>query len=159
MDAIERLLAVEEIKKLKARYFRYVDTHQWTAWGDLFVEDCTFTDLAFATTVRGREDLVRYVSDFLAEVTSIHHGHMPEIEILDEDTASGIWAMMDQLRYALRATSAPQQSTGTVWGYGHYVERYVRAGGQWKFKDVTLSRSHYEQTNLATAVDPRVSSA
>jgi hypothetical protein len=89
-------------------------------------------------------------------VLSIHHGHMPEIDILGEDEATGIWAMVDYLRYADRPVSAPQQATAVVWGYGHYIERYVRVDGVWRFRDVTLSRLHFEQTNHVAAVAPRI---
>lgn len=30
---------IEQIKQLKAKYFRFVDTKQWDAWGELFTED------------------------------------------------------------------------------------------------------------------------
>ena len=40
MDA-SRLADLEEIKQLKARYFRLMDTKQWDAWGDVFSEDCS----------------------------------------------------------------------------------------------------------------------
>ena len=33
------LEAIEEIKRLKARYFRLMDTKQWDAWGEVFTRD------------------------------------------------------------------------------------------------------------------------
>ena len=33
------LEALEAIRRLKARYFRYVDTKQWDRFGELFCED------------------------------------------------------------------------------------------------------------------------
>ena len=30
---------IEEIKQLKARYFRLMDTKQWDEWADLFTDD------------------------------------------------------------------------------------------------------------------------
>jgi 3-phenylpropionate/cinnamic acid dioxygenase small subunit len=32
------LEALEQIKQLKARYFRFVDTKRWQEWGELFTE-------------------------------------------------------------------------------------------------------------------------
>jgi 3-phenylpropionate/cinnamic acid dioxygenase small subunit len=32
---------VEQIKELKARYFRFFDTKQWDRWRGLFTDDCT----------------------------------------------------------------------------------------------------------------------
>jgi hypothetical protein len=42
MDAISRLLAIEEIKQLKARYFRFLDTRNFTAMADVFCSDALF---------------------------------------------------------------------------------------------------------------------
>jgi hypothetical protein len=39
MDDLARLAAVEEIKKLKARYYRFLDTHDWDAFEMVFTED------------------------------------------------------------------------------------------------------------------------
>jgi 3-phenylpropionate/cinnamic acid dioxygenase small subunit len=36
MGALEE---IEAIKRLKARYFRLMDTKQWDQWGDVFTED------------------------------------------------------------------------------------------------------------------------
>ena len=32
----ESLLAIEQIRQLKARYFRLLDTKQWDEWGEVF---------------------------------------------------------------------------------------------------------------------------
>ena len=42
MDAAAQLLAMEEIKQLKARYFRFVDTKDWEALSTIFCEDAVF---------------------------------------------------------------------------------------------------------------------
>ena len=42
MDAIETLLAIEELRALKARYFRCVDTKDWAGFAELFAEDALF---------------------------------------------------------------------------------------------------------------------
>ena len=39
---IARLEAIEEIRRLKARYFRCVDTRNWVEFADLFTLDCAF---------------------------------------------------------------------------------------------------------------------
>ena len=79
-------------------------------------------------------DLVAKVSGFLSKGTSIHHGHMPEIELTSPTTAHGIWAMMDYLYLP----------NFTFKGYGHYDEDYVKENGQWKIKRILLTRLHCE---------------
>jgi hypothetical protein len=67
-------------------------------------------------------------------VVTVHHGHMPEIEITSDDTATGIWAMEDKLRW-------PEGSPiGWMHGYGHYHETYERVDGAWRIKTLTLTR-------------------
>lgn len=100
LDTVE---AMEQIKQLKARYFRLVDTKQWHAWGDLFTEDVTAeyhnapqdhpNEGLPGLTCSGRTTLVEAVTRALATVTSIHQGFMPEIELTSPATARGIWAM------------------------------------------------------------------
>ncbi|MFC2028291.1 nuclear transport factor 2 family protein, partial [Chloroflexota bacterium] len=69
-------------------------------------------------------------SAILANFTTVHHGHMPEIELTSDTTATGIWAMFDFL----------QHSGFTLQGYGHYEEEYVKQEGQWKIKRLRLTR-------------------
>ena len=40
-----------------------------------------------------------FLEPVLQDVVTVHHGHMPEIELTSPTTARGIWAMEDMLRY------------------------------------------------------------
>jgi uncharacterized protein (TIGR02246 family) len=86
---------VEEIKKLKARYFRSLDSKDWDTYAGVFAEDCV-VDLTRAGGARyeGREAFAAYAQS-LPFVQSVHHGHMPEIELTGEATATGVWALED----------------------------------------------------------------
>lgn len=131
------LVQIEEIKKLKARYFRFMDTKRWQEWGDLFTEDAILQFGPNAEdTWNGRDQIVANNSKALGDSTTIHHGHMPEIEITSETTATGIWAMHDYVLF-------PNQ---TLRGYGHYEEEYVRENDQWKIKHLRLTRLRVELT-------------
>ena len=121
---------LEEIKKLKARYFRFVDTQQWDAWGDLFTEDATLR-LGPTLVLNGRAEVVGRISKWMAGIESVHHGHMPEIEFIDENNARGVWAMFDLVEGNGRRLN----------GYGHYHEEYRReADGKWRIAKLTLTR-------------------
>ena len=39
MDEIERMTAIEDIRRLKARYFRCLDTKDWDGFRDVFASD------------------------------------------------------------------------------------------------------------------------
>jgi len=74
------------------------------------------------------------VRGFVGDVVTVHHGHMPEIEITSPTTARGIWAMEDMLRWP---AGAPMRE---MHGYGHYHETYEKVDGRWRIKTIQLSR-------------------
>jgi hypothetical protein len=135
---LESLAAREEIKELRARYFRYVDGRDWQAFGQLFVSDATL-DLSddVGQVLRGRDEIVRFVAAGLKDAVSVHHGHMPEISLASATRASGIWAMEDRLFWPPQA-NAPLHR---LHGFGHYHDVYVRDEGRWLFESVSLRRS------------------
>jgi uncharacterized protein (TIGR02246 family) len=138
LSTIDRLLAIEEIKQLKARYFRCVDTKDWEGFRSVFTSDAHFdiTDDVPGCVLAGADQIVAAVVPPLTGCTSVHHGHCPEIQVLSETTASGIWAMEDMLRW----TADSQYPNQTLHGYGHYVEEYRRVNGQWQISSMKLRR-------------------
>ena len=110
MTDVERLIAVEEIKQLKARYYRCMDTKQWSGWEEVFTADATMDvseeqppgSTERMPIVKGRDNIIPFVSKVLEGVVTVHHGHMPEIEITSDTTARGIWSMEDKLQMARR---------------------------------------------------------
>jgi hypothetical protein len=104
MDAAEQLLAVEDIKRLKARYFRCMDTKDWLGFAQVFAVDAVMDmseeagaapgDLSHIT--RGAAAIAAMAQAGMEGVQTVHHGHMPEIEINSRTTARGIWAMEDR---------------------------------------------------------------
>jgi hypothetical protein len=141
VNDIEKLLAIEEIKNLKARYFRCVDTKDWHGFKAVFAPDARFdiTDDVAGCVLVGPE-IADKVSGLLAGCDSIHHGHCPEIEITSNTTATGIWAMEDLLRWG---EESPNQ---TAHGYGHYFETYEKASGRWYIKTMKLRRLRVDVT-------------
>ena len=140
MDAVERLEAIEAIRQLKARYFRCVDTKDWDGLEAVFapeVEIDVTTDVPAERggRVRGAAAFVAVVRKAMADVVSVHHGHVPEIEITSATTATGIWPMEDKIRWPKGAASLRE-----MHGYGHYRETYERIDGEWLIASLTLTR-------------------
>jgi ketosteroid isomerase-like protein len=133
---------IEAIKQLKARYFRLLDTKQWERWGDVFAEDAVLEHPANRPQpLSGRAEIVATVSAGLAGRVTVHHGHMPEIEITGERTAKGIWAMYDLLLKPLPDGNGEARYEG----YGHYLERYTKGDdGRWRIAHLHLRRLHLE---------------
>jgi uncharacterized protein (TIGR02246 family) len=129
---VEDVVAIE---KLKARYFRCLDTKDWETFRDLFVEDVEIDvtdDLEGGEPSRGRDQFVDTCAKVLEGAITVHHGHMPEIELDGDDRASAIWAMEDYVDWG----------EGRAFrGYGHYHERYEKgADGRWRIAALTLTR-------------------
>lgn len=121
---------LEEIKKLKARYFRGLDSKDWDLYGEVFAEDVV-VDLSTAggDVYRGRDAFLAYARG-LQLVQSVHQGHMPEIDLTSETTAAGIWSFED---YNLWEDGSQNH------GYGHYRETYEKVAGRWRIKTMKLS--------------------
>lgn len=141
MDTVKKLVAIEEIKLLKARYFRFVDTKDWDELRRLFTDDAVLEfpeSLDEACTI---DDFINFLPSYMAGATSIHHGHMPEIAIHSAHSASAIWAMSDQIHFSQR------ENTDVVYlrGYGHYHETYEHRGEYWLIRTLQLSRLRLEK--------------
>jgi uncharacterized protein (TIGR02246 family) len=139
MDALDELRAVEQIKRLKARYFRCMDTKDWDGFQAVFAPDASLDTTEEAPdleVVHGNENIRQFVEGAVGPVVTVHHGHMPEIEFSGPDSARVIWAMEDYVEF-------PPAEDGTrmgLRGYGHYHEEYRRDEGTWRIARLHLAR-------------------
>ena len=132
---------VEAIKQLKARYFRSMDTKDWEGMREVFADDVVMdTTSSGGGVVSGADAFVALLREILKDVITVHHGHMPEIEITSPTTARGIWAMQDLLRWP---------DGRELRGYGHYHETYERIDGAWRIKTSKLTRLRADFTDAA----------
>lgn len=135
MDDVDRLVAVQAICQLKARYFRCLDTKDWGGFAAVFAPDAVMDMQEEAgAVVHGAAEIAAFVSGSVDGVVTVHHGHMPEITVHSPTEAEGVWAMEDLLRWP---EGAP---LGSMHGFGHYHERYVCLDGRWHIAHLRLSR-------------------
>jgi hypothetical protein len=142
IDRVLRLEIIEAVRVTKARYFRYIDQKRWGDFPSLFVEDvhvdvtddmrAAAIDPARGITV-GRDRFATNVARVLEGVVTVHHGHMQEIEPIDESHATAITAMFDRLQWPDGRVQA---------GYGHYDEEYRLDDGAWRIARLKLTRIH-----------------
>ena len=137
MDAIEELQAIEDIKRLKARYCRFVDLNRRDELRNLFTDDILYKFQGWKKG-RGADTFAGSAEDF-ADRRSFHRVSMPDIEILSETTARGVWAMVDIIEYP--ATSGKTSSRG----YGYYHEEYRKVDGAWQISSLLLVRHRVEE--------------
>jgi hypothetical protein len=155
-DEVVRLAAIEEIRTLKARYWRYVDTKQWDAFGTLFAAESSFLDHAAGFACDGPDEIRSRIEAVLQPALTVHQGHQSEIEILDETHARGIWMLEDYLSFPPGEVTPENPYAGSiVRGWGHYVEEYVKVDGAWRFHRIDLYRLRLEvQSPFATEYPP-----
>lgn len=121
---LQRTQDILEIQRLKARFFRFIDTEQWDALRELLTEDIQiyFEDSRFpvatAPAWNGREDWLSYMTTAHPQKITVHQALAPEIELVDENTATGVWAMSYWVDDPGRH--------GAWRAYGHEHDRYVR---------------------------------
>jgi len=128
---------LEAIRRLKARYFRTMDTKDWAGMRQVFTDDVVMdTTDSGGGVVSGADEFIAFLQETLADAVTVHHGHMPEIEITGPETASGTWAMFDYVEFP----PGPDGARAGLQGYGHYTEEYVREDGEWRIKSTLLTR-------------------
>ena len=127
----------DEIEQLKSRYFRLMDTKQWDALREVFTADVVIdTTEDSGVVITGVDEYMPFLIANIGDVVTVHHGHMPEIDFIGDDEASGIWSMEDELWW-------PEGSPiRHLHGYGHYHETYRRSDGRWRIATMRLTRLH-----------------
>lgn len=132
---IRRLEAESEIRRLKTRYFRCVDFRSWDEFADLFTDDLEVDFLESTSGSKTKAEFIASAERHFATGYSVHHGHEPEIEILDDHNATAIWPMYD------RVESPEGSGYVSHEGWGHYTESYRRCDdGRWRIAKSRLTR-------------------
>ena len=131
MDALHRLVEIEAIKQLKARYQRAVDTKDWELMRSVLAPAARSVYSDGRHTFEGRDAIVDFLRQGLGtpEIQSMHHAHTPEIEITSDTTARGTWYLED---FVISERPGPDAPDGTVLhGTGIYHDEYVKIDGEW----------------------------
>jgi hypothetical protein len=147
MDNLTRLIAIEENKQLKARYFRLMDTRDYDGMALVFCREAVF-DCSEGSSfvpvggtrkgnigpiVCGRDAIMTWIQGSFLNTTSVHHGHCHEVTIDSATEAHGVIAMEDYIRGLDRETKL-------VHDAGHYHERYRFEDAEWRIGETKLTR-------------------
>jgi SnoaL-like domain len=140
---VQNLLDIEQIKKLKHRYFRCFDTADLAGLAEIFHPDVTLdvNGGIYKFRIEGRDkylDLVREGAH--AEMIMQHNGHHPEIEMLSPTEATGIWYLQDSVWEFRRKMH--------ITGAAIYRDRYLKVNGTWFIKDIGFERIHEIVENI-----------
>ncbi len=147
---IQSLVDIAEIRELKARYCRLLDTEQWDRWAELFTPDVVI-DISDELKqgmgeplIHGRDAFVSQTRRIMSGSISIHQVHEPEIELTSPTTATGIWPMSDRTEFP-DGIDAPGPFR-LVEGLGYYHETYEKRDGRWLITSSKLVRTHKAYT-------------
>jgi SnoaL-like domain len=133
------LQTINAIEALKARYFRRVDTKDWAALGSVLADDIDVDTTAMGGgRVAGASNYVAQLQrDYDTPVTTVHHGHMPEIELTSSDSATGTWAVQ---------VLVVRPDGKRTLGFGHDHDTYAIRGGQWLITATKSTRLQLDQS-------------
>ncbi|HEY8386817.1 MAG TPA: nuclear transport factor 2 family protein [Porticoccaceae bacterium] len=128
----------------KARYCRYLDEKDWQGFSDCFTEDLVLdTSHSGGEIVHGRDRILEWVRASLETAVTVHQVHVPDITLVDDNTADVAWAMQDIVIWG--DERARQIGRKSLTGYGYYLERYVRCSdGRWRIASSKLKRLHID---------------
>lgn len=132
--ALDELLEIEAIKRLKYRYMRCVDLKLWEELATLFVPEATCAYSGGRYRFEGRDEIVAWLRKSMERdgFHSSHRVHHPEIELTGPDTATGIWALED----VVVDTDYDIQLSGSAF----YRDRYRKSEGVWLFEHTGYDR-------------------
>lgn len=137
MDRIERLEAIEEIRSLKARYFRLMDMKLWDELRDVFCADLKVVTPEGKIYVEGGDAYAAALRNSLEHAVSCHQGLTGEVDVIDAENARAVWAMQDVIEWE---DCHPVMGWKSIVGRGHYHETYRRDDGAWRIATLTLTR-------------------
>lgn len=133
--ALQVLLDIEAIKRVKHAYFRCIDTGNFEELATLFHPEVTvhFRGGTYEWKLTGRDEYVSSVSEsFHTRSVGHHNGHHPEINILSATEATGVWYLADDMWILNHAA----YTTGTAI----YWDRYEKVDGRWLIADTQYER-------------------
>ncbi len=143
MDRIEQLAAIEAIRQLKARYFRFIDCKLWDRLPGLFTPDLQIVKPDGGVWMEGGSNYAASLRFGLETAISCHQGLTGEVEITGADSATGIWAMQDIIEWP---DQHPREGWKAIVGRGHYHETYRRQDGEWRIATLSLTRLRLDIT-------------
>ena len=152
MDICARLAAIEEIKQLKARYWRGVDNGDAALVRSILAEDCVLDYMGCCTdpvsgvdhmpamnmVLKGRDNWPDGPAPVGPRIVTVHQGNDPDIIVESESAASGICCFTD--RFFLPPGGPFERLTG----WGRYHETYENKGDGWKLKTTRIERLRVE---------------
>lgn len=130
----ERLVIVDEIRQVIARYAYYADHKQFDQLSQLFAPEATFTAYdpqgELVVQLSGPKEIKDAITTGVGDATAIHHLFSAITEVHSPVSASSIINMEDWI----------DGSTLQVRSYGHYRGEFSKVDGAWRIEKLVQTR-------------------
>lgn len=147
-DALQLLLDIEAVRRVKHAYFRCIDTGNFEELAEIFHEDVKvhFIGGTYEWKLQGRDAYLESLKhSFHTRSVGHHNGHHPEIEILSPTEATGVWYLTDNMWIM----NQKNFTTGTAI----YWDTYLKVDGRWQIADSKYERIY--ELNERQEVPPK----
>jgi hypothetical protein len=139
--ALDRLVAIEDLQQLKARYMRCIDTKDLACLRDTVFTPATelsFKGADYEIAVQGWAEIEKfYEGAFTPQKFGMHQVHTREIEV-NGDSATGLWYLHDVF--------INLEEGWTLQGSALYRDDYVKTSAGWRIAKSTYQRLWEETT-------------
>ena len=139
---IKGLEAIEAIEKVRAKYWRCFDKKLWDEMLECFSENAT-ADFGPKGFFRGKDAIVGFLRTgsraSSKSVIGISQGHNPEIDIKNDNEATGIWQIFG---YSIDTETNKGRRMA-----GFYHDEYFKEKGKWKMKSTDANYTLMEDSD------------
>ena len=149
---VEKLVAINEVREVMARYARHADHKEFEDLAGLFTPDGTFTphrvDGSVWMHMAGRDGIARTIAESVGNAQVLHQLFSYETEILSSTSATSIVSMADMVIRPEGEAVPSHEKTAfkTMHGYGHYHGDFVKVDGRWYIEKLVQTRLRMEFT-------------
>ena len=139
-EGLDRLLAIEDIKLLRAKYCRRIDSHRFAELAEILTEDFVLdmspTGKVLGTEVQplqGRDMIIAMMEQNFAPLKMLLHiVTIPEIEFQDAEHATGVWRQETFIK------ETRPDLPGSGLAYASVYDTYRKDGGRWLIASVLV---------------------
>ena len=144
---------IAQIKQLKYKYFRCLDSKRWQEMTSCFVDEATAAYDSGKYSYEGRDAILSFLEGALGnpEIISMHHGHHPEIELVSDTEAVGTWYLEDYVIF--------KETSLRLRGAAFYRDTYTKVDGEWKIVHTGYVRTFEEIHDGGTASSWQITSS
>ncbi len=130
------LETMELIKQVKYAYCRAIDTCNLEELERVFTPEAEidYHGGTYRFQAQGRDKILAAIkASFHEDFVASHTVHMPVINVIDENNATGRWRLLD---YAMNL----RENNLVTIGAAEYVDDYVRQNGDWRIQKSAYTR-------------------